>query len=319
MKRLIAILVMLIVGAAVLGCAGENTERREAIRMRTITDSAGNEVTLPEKPQRIVSLTLGTDELLMDLVPAERIVGLTHLSNDAGISHVSERSGAVKNKIKGNSAEAIFELQPDLVLIADWWALNILQTLRDMGIPVYVYKTPYNVNDVEKMIAEVAEAVGESGKGEMLRQAYHERVKQLRLRRGSTGRRSAVTLSGHGGTNFGAKGSMYDDMCEYAGIENCLKDLPANGQATLSKEYIIEKNPDVILIPAWTMQGMNQVASREELLADSSLQTVNAIREKRIYPISGKAIYCVSHYVAQEIEVLAAAVYPEYFGQGGRE
>ena len=30
----------------------------------TVTDSVGNKVTLPVKPQRIVSLTLGTDEIL---------------------------------------------------------------------------------------------------------------------------------------------------------------------------------------------------------------------------------------------------------------
>ena len=121
---------------------------------------------MPVKPQRIVSLTLGTDEILMDIVAPERIAALTYLSDDSGISHISERSIQVKNKIKGNSAEAILALKPDLVLIADWWGLNILDTLREMGINVYVYKTPYTVADVKKTIREVAFIVGEAERGE---------------------------------------------------------------------------------------------------------------------------------------------------------
>ena len=110
-----------------LGC-GQPKEGGGEGSQRTITDAVGNEVTLPAKPQRIVSMTLGTDELLMDLVPTDRIAALTYLSDDSGISHISDRSGAVEHKIRGTSAEAILALHPDLILIGDWWKLEFLHS-----------------------------------------------------------------------------------------------------------------------------------------------------------------------------------------------
>ena len=299
-----------------LGC-GQPKEGGGEGSQRTITDAVGNEVTLPAKPQRIVSMTLGTDELLMDLVPTDRIAALTYLSDDSGISHISERSGAVEHKIRGTSAEAILALHPDLILIGDWWKLEFLATFRDMGIPVYVYKTPYTVDDVEKMIVEVAGAVGEEERGQALREEYHRRIEKVQRMAAREKQCSVLAIAGAGGAAYGTKGSMYDDMCRYAGIYNVLRDITANGNTRVSKEIIIEKNPDVILLPAWTTAGMEDVPSREELLSDPALATVEAIREGRIVSVSGRTLYCVSHYVADGIEELATAVYPKAFLREG--
>lgn len=195
-----------------LGC-GQPKENGGGSASRTITDAGGNEVTLSAKPQRIVSMTLGTDELLMDLVSSERIAALTYLSDDSGISHISERSGAVEHKIRGTSAEAILALHPDLILIGGWWKLEFLSTFRDMGIPVYVYRTPYTVEDVEKMIVEVAGAVGEEERGQSLREEYHRRIEKVQHRAEREKQRSALAIAGAGGTAYGTKGALCMMIC----------------------------------------------------------------------------------------------------------
>lgn len=118
------------------GCSSITQAEKE--KTVSFKDSTGRIVNVKAKPQRIVSLTLGTDEILLDLVEPERIAALTYLADDSGISFVTGKSGQVKSKIRSNSAEEILALKPDLVLIADWWGLDMLQTLRDMDIPVYV-------------------------------------------------------------------------------------------------------------------------------------------------------------------------------------
>lgn len=158
-------------------------------------------------------MTLGTDELLMDLVSSERIAALTYLSDDSGISHISERSGAVEHKIRGTSAEAILALHPDLILIGGWWKLEFLSTFRDMGIPVYVYRTPYTVEDVEKMIVEVAGAVGEEERGQSLREEYHRRIEKVQHRAEREKQRSALAIAGAGGTAYGTKGALCMMIC----------------------------------------------------------------------------------------------------------
>ena len=57
---------------------------------RTITDGLGNEVTIPQKPQRIISLTLATDEILLSLVDTARARGVTYLAGDSMWTNVSE-------------------------------------------------------------------------------------------------------------------------------------------------------------------------------------------------------------------------------------
>ena len=67
-----------------------------------------------------------------------------------------EKSKAVKERIKGTpSVERIMALKPDLVILGDWWTPGCIQTIRDMGISVYVYKTPYTVADIKKLFARL--------------------------------------------------------------------------------------------------------------------------------------------------------------------
>jgi iron complex transport system substrate-binding protein len=44
------------------------------------------------KPQRIISLNLCTDQILIDLVPASRIRALSHVAGDASVSSIAARA-----------------------------------------------------------------------------------------------------------------------------------------------------------------------------------------------------------------------------------
>ena len=52
---------------------------------RVLTDDAGREVRIPEKPSHIISLTYGTDEVLLGLVSTKRISALSKYAGDEGI------------------------------------------------------------------------------------------------------------------------------------------------------------------------------------------------------------------------------------------
>ena len=53
-----------------------------------VTDDENRIVRLPHKPIRIVSLTYGTDEILLGLVDIERIKGLSKYAGNPDISFV---------------------------------------------------------------------------------------------------------------------------------------------------------------------------------------------------------------------------------------
>lgn len=53
--------------------------------------------------------------------------------------------------------------------------------------------------------------------------------------------------------------------------------------------------------------------TKEEIMGDEGLKPVKAVQNDDIAAISGKCVFCVSQYTADSIEILAKAVYPQYF------
>ena len=162
-KLIVFFLCILIACCACLGCGNDKLAGNGT---RVIKDAKGYEVRIPKHPKRIVSFSISCDEILLGLVEPERIASVSYLCDDAGISHVVEKSKAVKERIKGTpSVERIMALKPDLVILGDWWTPDSIQTIRDMGISVYVYKTPYTVADIKNAVREIADVVDAKQQG----------------------------------------------------------------------------------------------------------------------------------------------------------
>ena len=70
-------------------------------------------------------------------------------------------------------------LHPDLILIPDFVKPEVIQSLRDMNLQVYVYKTPKSMDDVRQCIRFLGEAVGEKERGEMMVTAMDEHLKKV--------------------------------------------------------------------------------------------------------------------------------------------
>ncbi|MDK4490977.1 ABC transporter substrate-binding protein, partial [Fusobacterium necrophorum] len=68
---------------------------------------------------KIISLTLSGDEMLLSLVAADRIAALSgKINQDPDVSNVVEQAKKFP-KIESN-LEKIIELEPDFVIAADW-------------------------------------------------------------------------------------------------------------------------------------------------------------------------------------------------------
>ena len=65
-------------------------------------------------PQRVVSLNLCTDQLLLMLLPRERIVMLSQLATDRSLSWMAAQAEGIE-RFDG-SVESIVRLAPDLIL-----------------------------------------------------------------------------------------------------------------------------------------------------------------------------------------------------------
>ncbi len=82
----------------------------------SVTDDTGRTLHFEHKPQRIVSLTYGTDEILTDLVDIKRIMAYSRWAGDSEISFITkEQAYTVGRKVPENT-EAVYALQLTLLL-----------------------------------------------------------------------------------------------------------------------------------------------------------------------------------------------------------
>ena len=279
-----------------------------------IVDDTGTVLKLQHKPQKIASLSISTDEILMALVAPERIAAFSYLVDDSGISNIADQAKAVPGRIKAN-AEVVIALQPDLVIIPDWQPVTLIQTLREAGVAVYVYKAPANLVEVKQSIAAIARVVGEEAAGGRVIEnmdkelaGIGEIVKQIPAEKRQVVIRS--TLMG----DSGGKGSTFEDICRYAGVEDGAAMIGLTMNEVMSKEQIVRINPDVIFLPLWDYSGKNDLKKfGEDMQNDPALQPVKAIQNRRLVAVPDSHLSCNSQYIVEAVRDVARAAYPEYF------
>lgn len=302
------------------GCAGKNSVSPPQSGLTggsgsyEIVDSTGYVLKLPQKPKKIVSLSVSTDEILMALVVPERIAALTYLAEDSGISNITEQAKTIPKKIQAN-VESIIALQPDLVLIPDWQQAAFIQTVREAGIPVYVYKTPGTIEEVKQSIRLIAGAVGEGEAGNRLVADMDNELAQItgKVRQIPESDRQVVirhTLMG----DSGGKGSTFEDICRYAGVNDGAALAGLGRNDALTKEQIVSINPDIILLSLWDYTGKTDMKKfGEDVQNDPALQQVKAVKSKKLIGVPDSHLSCTSQYIVKGVQDVAKAAYPQYF------
>ena len=308
------VLLLLLAALLTVGCAGSQPPAAVATAAAggyEVIDTQGRVLKLPQKPQRIVTLSLASDEMVLGMTQPERVVALHHLADDPGISTIADKAGRISARMKEYNAEQILSLKPDLVIAPDWSQAELIETLRDMGLPVFVSKGPASVKEVKQAIEEISQAIGEVEAGARLLARMESELAGIAAQAGAIPpeRRQTVVLISHLAA-YGGKDSLFDNMCGYAGVINGAAAAGLGKNAVLTKEAIITINPDVILVPTWNGGRLNVNKLKTELENDPALQTVKAIRGKRLAQVPDQYLYCASQDITQAIQAIMHAAYP---------
>jgi iron complex transport system substrate-binding protein len=195
-----------------------------------------------EKPQRIVSLNLCTDQLLLDLVGRERIASVSFLAADPEFSAVAEKArGVPANR---GLAEEIVALKPDLVLAHKYAGRQAVAMLLRLGVRVVEIDLPQDLAAVMAQIAVVAEAVQEQERGRAMIAAIEQRLAALPP---AAEPRLTAAIYEPSGFAFGAN-SLADAILRAAGYDNLAARLGVGGYARLGMENLLANPPDILVV-----------------------------------------------------------------------
>ena len=287
------------------------------------TDDMGTGIVLHKKPQRIVSLNLGTDEVLLALAPPEQIAAVTFYADDAGLSCMAEEAKAVSVKLRDRSPERVLAQHPDLVLTTDSVPKELVESLRDLGLTVFVSTTPKRIDAVFPRIESIGKVIGREEEAAALTGRLHKRLADVERRTADIPEeaRPIVVAFAFSGI-FGRRDDLFDDMCRHAALRNGAAMAGLTKDHGISMEEVVALDPDVFLLPTWSAEGEQTEAFREKLCSDPLFKHVKAVRENRLYCVPDTYRYSASQNAVEAVYVLAKTVYPERFvdeGDGNEE
>lgn len=261
-----------------------------------------------KKYNHIVSLTLSGDEMLLGLVSENRIAGLSgKINEDKEISNIADKAKKFP-KVESNE-EILMSLEPDLIIVADWVTKKIDDIGAIIGARVYYYKTPSSYEEQKMVIRDLANLVEEKENGEKIIKNMDDRLKVLqnKIAKNNKGARPRILMYTSFGTTSG-KNTTFNDMVRLINGINVAAEAGVDRFKNISKEKIIELNPDIIIVPI-SKKYDNIDKLSKFLFEDSSFKSVKAIKNKKVYFMQYKNITPISQYMIDGIEELAKVVY----------
>ena len=299
--------------AAGNGVRGKETENIS--RAYTVTDLHGTKVSFSEKPKKILTFAMYTDQIVLGLVTSDHLVGINTLLDDPVLSNIIPIAKKIPRKIGNPGAEEVLAMKPDLVIVSDWTQAEKIQSMRDLGLKVVSVKSPETIQDAKDAVSQVAVAIGEPEKGRQLIGMMDKKLAEIREKTSKIKpeqRKNIVLLSLM--TAYGGSGCAYDDACREANVINGIAAAGLKNGQQLTKEMLIKINPDIMLLPVYTGQGSYDTqAFIDSYLKDPSLQTVKAIKDKRLIYPREQFIYNCSQDIVFCVQEVARCAYGKEF------
>ena len=239
----------------------------------TIIDGAGRVVTIPKTPERIVSIASAATETLYAIGCGDKIVGVDKYSDYPPEAKDKPQVGT-GSKL---NVEKVLGLKPDLV-VAWWFNRRAIKTLEDKGVTV-VAINPKTVDGVMDTVRMLGLATGHLKEAEKLISEMQNKIKEVSTKVKSIPKekRPLVYYELYTPMKTTGPGTFTDELIRMAGGINIAAEEPVR-YPVLSAEYIIERNPDIIVVASGG-------ASADEIKARAGWQNIKAVKNNRVYTI----------------------------------
>jgi len=275
--------------------------RRRAVRMLGALLLATASLGAAPAPRRIASLNLTADEVLVEILPTDRLVAVTAASDDVGTSNVVGRVPPTVARFRKADLERLVALAPDLVVVSEYTDPDFLSLLERSGLRYHRMEGLRSLAGNRQAILDLGAAVGARAGAEKLVARYDALLADLAARlRGVSRPRVMYWASGMTAGGDTAIGALIDS----AGARNVGAEIGVVGIGPVGAERAFTADPDVVLIGVWP-------GARESLVQHPLLSRLRAVREGRIVEMPTELLVTLSQHGADACWYLAWALHPD--------
>jgi len=260
-------------------------------------------------PVRVISQTVGTDELLLAVAEPSQVAALSHLADKAEFSAVSGEAKNYPQLTLNCDLEGVLKYRPTLLLCADYSRAELVSQARRAGIKVIVltrYRTMADAYENLRLIAREIGPEAEARAERVIADCEH-RIAVLRERLNGVKPVRVIAPSNYG--VIPGADTTFQDLCDHAGAENLA--------ATLGGLHGHEAPPTEQML-TWPVDRLVVVG---EVVVDAlapfkkipPYEYMAAVKGNRAVLLRHYQISCVSHHRIEAYELLARQLHPERF------
>ena len=268
-------------------------------------------VSIPAKPERIITASIGHDEITVALVPKARLVGVGNVSKNATYSNVAAYVEDIAEISR--DPETIVAKAPDVVVTSPFFPAEAIEALSKTGIPVIQTELKHDPEARISSILFMGYIFGEEERAIEFADEVRERHESLTAVTGKAEPKPRVlALTQYSDKLWTAGGNSTEGgVITSAGGINAAEEAGIEGNQTTSLEGVIAMNPEVIIIAQPAEFGGEEF--RQSLLDNEALAELPAIKNNQVHLVEGKHFTTLSYWNIRGAEDLARILWPEEF------
>lgn len=263
-------------------------ESTQVVPMRTVVDGTGTEIQIPTHPKRVVILNIAN--LDMYYAVGGEVVGKPKSSYYSKDLLNATKDVPSIGSLHSPSVEAIIGMHPDLVIGVNVpFNTNLRHMLSQANIPLYInnLNTYDDVVNTLRFFGELTDYQDVANVTAKRAEDHYNKV--VALAKEEQGPRSLIIFGSPGSFSMATNTSFSGNLLKTLGAYNIADaDSSAVGDyVPLSMEFIIKENPEVIFFISMTPKPDSIETFKRDMLESSAWQDVAAVKNGRIYYLSG--------------------------------
>ncbi|MXY60226.1 MAG: ABC transporter substrate-binding protein [Chloroflexi bacterium] len=268
-------------------------------------------VSIPAKPERIITASVGHDEVILALAPGERLVAVGNPTKSETFSNVAS---LVQGKPEvTRDPETIIAQSPDVIVTSPFFPAEGIEALSRVGIPVVQTELQHDPEARIDNILLIGYILGEEERALEFAAEVRERYASLIAITGAAQPRPRVlALTQYSDQLWVAGGNSTEGgVITAAGGINAAEEAGIESNQPTSLEGVIAMNPEIIIIPQPIEFGGEDF--QQSLLAHEALAEVPAVKNGAVHVVESKLATTLSYWNILGAEELARLLWPDDF------